>query len=59
MTIGERFPSYTTSRLIVAGVLVFLFGSGTVLPVHAAVPPVPRVSGPIAGPGVMSWRTAF
>ena len=53
MTSGERSPRFTTSRVVMAAGVVVLFASGTVRPAHAAVPPVPSMSGPIAGPGLM------
>jgi alpha/beta hydrolase family protein len=53
MTIGESSPRFTTSRLLMAAVVVFLFLSGAGRQAYAAVPPVPRVSGPVTGPGLM------
>ena len=43
----------TMRRFIVAGSIVFLFAGAALEQLRAAAPPVPRVSGPITGPGLM------
>jgi alpha/beta hydrolase family protein len=53
MTIGESIPRFTTSRRVVAAVVVVLVAGATSRQARAAVPPVPKVSGPIMGPGLM------
>ena len=43
----------TMPRFFLAGAVVLLFTSAGPEPVRAAVPPVPKVSSPITGPGMM------